>query len=67
MILLTIYFALNVFILILLNVFIRKISIIYKGIRLHGYKLVLWYICTSILFIPVVIFSIINGTFKIKR
>jgi hypothetical protein len=67
MILITIYFALNVSILILLNVFIRKISITYKGIRLHGYKLVLWYICASILFIPVIIFSIINGTFKIER
>jgi hypothetical protein len=67
MILLTIYFALNVSILILLNVFIRKILIIYKGIRLHGYKLVLWYICASILFIPVTIFSIIKGKFKIEK
>jgi hypothetical protein len=67
MILLTIYFALNVFILILLNVFIRKISITYKGIRLHGYKLVLWYIFASILFIAVTIFSIIKGTFKIEK
>ena len=67
MILLKIYFALNIFFVILLNVFIRKISITYKGIRLHGYKLVLWYICLTILFIPVIIFSIINGTFKIER
>jgi hypothetical protein len=65
MILIIIYFALNISFVIFVISWAKSIE--YKGGKLHGYKLFIWYAVSILAFLPIFIYSIITKSLKINR